>query len=115
MIAALGLRYGTEEATDFSEKVHRSLHLAAYRSSVSMAKERGAFSIFDAGREVDNPFINRLKKEDEELYRDMCKYGRLNIIRSDYRNFTGNNELDDTNYIGNRTGIYACFIAVAVK
>ena len=79
MIAALGLRYGTEEATDFSEKVHRSLALAAYRSSVSMAKERGAFSIFDAGREVDNPFINRLKKEDEELYRDMCKYGRRNI------------------------------------
>ena len=79
MIAALGLRYGTEEATDFSEKVHRSLALAAYRSSVSMAKERGAFSIFDADREVDNPFINRLKKEDEELYRDMCKYGRRNI------------------------------------
>jgi ribonucleoside-diphosphate reductase alpha chain len=55
------------------------LALAAYRSSVSMAKERGAFSIFDADREVDNPFINRLKKEDEELYRDMCKYGRRNI------------------------------------
>ena len=79
MIAAMGFRYGTEEATDFSEKVHRALALAAYRSSVMMAKERGAFSIYDADREVNNPFIKRLKGEDEELYNDMCKYGRRNI------------------------------------
>ena len=79
MIAAMGFRYGTEEATDFSEKVHRALALAAYRSSVTMAKERGAFSIFDADREANNPFIKRLKHEDEELYADMCKYGRRNI------------------------------------
>ncbi len=79
MIAAMGLRYGTEEATDFSEKVHRTLALAAYRSSVLMAKERGAFSIYDADREVNNPFIKRLKQEDGELYNDMCKYGRRNI------------------------------------
>ena len=79
MIAALGLRYGTEEATDFSEKVHRALALAAYRSSVEMAKERGAFEVFDAKREENNPFINRLREADPELYADMVKSGRRNI------------------------------------
>ncbi len=79
MIAAMGLRYGTEEAIEFSVNVHRALTLAAYRSSVTMAKERGAFAIFDACRETKNPFINRIKREDEELYNDMCKYGRRNI------------------------------------
>lgn len=79
MIAAMGLRYGTQEATDFSVSVHKTLALAAYRSSVKMAKERGAFEIFDAGREKDNPFILRLKNADEELYTDMVKYGRRNI------------------------------------
>lgn len=79
MIAALGLRYGTEEATDFSEKVHRSLALAAYRSSVSMAKERGAFSIFDAGREVDNPFINRLKRKTRN-YIGICASTGVGIL-----------------------------------
>lgn len=79
MIAALGLRYGTEEATDFAEKVQKTLALAAYRSSVEMAKERGAFEIYDATREEKNPFINRLREADPELYDDMVKYGRRNI------------------------------------
>ena len=79
MIAAMGLRYGTEEATDFSEKVHRELTLAAYGSSVNLAKERGAFEIFDAQREANNPFINRIKEVSPELYKEMEKYGRRNI------------------------------------
>ncbi len=79
MLAALGLRYGTEGATDFSEKVHKALALNAYASSVEMAKERGAFEIYDAEREKDNPFINRLKNADPRLYEDMVKYGRRNI------------------------------------
>lgn len=79
MIASLGLRYGTEEATAMSEKVHRTLALAAYRSSVELARERGAFEIFDAKREENNPFINRLREADAELYDLMVKYGRRNI------------------------------------
>ena len=79
MIAALGLRYGTEEATDFAEEVQKTLALAAYRSSVEMAKERGAFEIYDAKREENNPFINRLREADQELYDEMVKYGRRNI------------------------------------
>ncbi len=79
MLAALGLRYGTEEATEFAEKVQRTLALAAYRSSVEMAKERGAFEIFDWKREQKNPFILRIKEADPELYADMKKYGRRNI------------------------------------
>ena len=79
MLAALGLHYGTEEATEFAEKVQRTLALAAYRSSVEMAKERGAFEIFDWKREQNNPFILRIKDADPELYADMKKYGRRNI------------------------------------
>ena len=79
MLAAMGLTYGTEKATDFSEKVHKSLALSAYASSVELAKERGAFEIFDKEREKDNPFINRLKDADKKLYADMVKYGRRNI------------------------------------
>ena len=79
MIAAMGLRYGTQEATDFSVNVHRTLTLAAYRSSVEMAKERGAFAIYDAKREKNNPFVLRIKAADEQLYNDMVKYGRRNI------------------------------------
>ena len=79
MLAAMGLRYGTEEATEFSEKVHKTIALEAYRSSVNMAKERGAFEIYDAEREKNNPFINRLKETDPELYEEMKKYGRRNI------------------------------------
>lgn len=79
MLAALGLRYGTDEATEFSEKVHQTLKLYAYRSSVIMAKERGAFPIYDAFRESKNPFILRVKAEDPELYQNMKKYGRRNI------------------------------------
>lgn len=79
MIAALGLRYGTEEATDCAENIQKTLALAAYRSSVEMAKERGAFEIYDAKREENNPFINRLREADPALYEDMVKYGRRNI------------------------------------
>lgn len=79
MLAALGYRYGTDEATDFSEQVHKTLALAAYRSSVNMAKERGAFTVYEAKREENNPFVNRLKEADPELYKDMVKYGRRNI------------------------------------
>ena len=79
MLAALGLRYGTQEATDMAVKVQRTLALAAYRSSTVMAKERGAFEVFDAAREANNPFILRLKDADPELYADMVQYGRRNI------------------------------------
>lgn len=79
MLAAMGLRYGTEEATDLAETIQKTLALTAYRSSVSMAKERGAFEIFDAEREKNNPFINRLREADPELYEEMVKYGRRNI------------------------------------
>lgn len=79
MLAAMGLRYGTTEATDFAVKVQKTLALAAYRSSVIMAKERGAFPIFDAAREKNNPFIGRLREADPELYELMTKYGRRNI------------------------------------
>ena len=79
MLAALGLRYGTEEATDFAEQVQKSLALAAYNSSVQMAKERGAFAIYDAKREEQNPFIQRLREADPQLYTTMTTYGRRNI------------------------------------
>ncbi len=79
MVAALGLRYGSENAIDFSVEVHKTLALSAYRSSVTMAQERGAFGIFDAEKEKNNPFLLRIKDADEELYNDMQKYGRRNI------------------------------------
>ncbi len=79
MLAALGLRYGTQEATDMAVEVQRTLALAAYASSVEMARERGAFEVFDAKREAANPFILRLKETDPQLYEDMCRYGRRNI------------------------------------
>ena len=79
MLAAMGLRYGTQEATDFSVDVHRTLALTAYRSSVTMAQERGAFEIFDASREKDNPFLLRIKEADPQLYDDIMTYGRRNI------------------------------------
>jgi len=79
MLAALGFRYGTDEATDFSEQVHRTVALAAYRSSVNMARERGAFAVYDAKREENNPYIQRLRDADPELYAEMIKYGRRNI------------------------------------
>ncbi|MCM1108833.1 MAG: adenosylcobalamin-dependent ribonucleoside-diphosphate reductase [Clostridium sp.] len=79
MLAALGLRYGTQEATDFSVKVHKTVAIEAYRSSVTMAKERGAFEIYDSEREKNNPFINRLKEADPDLYEEMKQYGRRNI------------------------------------
>ena len=79
MLAALGLRYGSEIAVDFSEEVHKTIALEAYRSSVDMAKDRGVFEIYDAQKEKDNPFILRLKEQDEQLYADMVQYGRRNI------------------------------------
>lgn len=79
MLAALGLRYGTDEATEFSVKIHKTLALEAYRGSVNMAKERGAFSIYEWDREKNNPFINRLFDADQELKDAMSKYGRRNI------------------------------------
>jgi ribonucleoside-diphosphate reductase alpha chain len=79
MIAAMGLRYGTEDATNFAVDVHKNLALSAYGSSVKMAEERGAFDIYNAEREKNNPFINRIKDADPKLYDDMVKYGRRNI------------------------------------
>lgn len=79
MLAAMGLRYGTPEATAFSVEVHKTLALAAYRSSVMMAKERGAFKVYDAKREENNPYIQRIKEADPELYELMVQYGRRNI------------------------------------
>ena len=79
MLAAMGLRYGTDAATDFSEEVHKTIALAAYGSSVNLAKERGAFEIYDSKREENNPFINRLKDVDPALYEEMKKHGRRNI------------------------------------
>lgn len=79
MLAAMGLRYGTQEATDFAVKVQRTLALAAYGSSVQLAKERGAFGIYDAKREENNPFIGRIREADPVLYEEMCRYGRRNI------------------------------------
>ena len=79
MLAALGYRYGTEEATAFSELVHKTLAIEVYRSSVIMAKERGSFKIYNTEKESNNPFIKRLKEADSELYNDMTKYGRRNI------------------------------------
>lgn len=79
MLAAMGLRYGTQEAADFAVEVQKTLCLNAYRSSVTMAQERGAFEIYDAEKEKNNPFILRIKDADPALYEDMVKYGRRNI------------------------------------
>lgn len=79
MLAAMGLRYGTKEATEFSVNIHKTLALNAYRSSVTMAQERGAFEVFDAKREANNPFLLRIKEADPQLYEDLQKYGRRNI------------------------------------
>ena len=79
MLAALGLRYGTQEALDFAVEVQKTLALSAYRSSVTMAQERGAFEVFDAERERNNPFMLRIKEADPQLYADMAQHGRRNI------------------------------------
>ena len=79
MLAALGLRYGSDNAVDFSVEVHKMLALEAYRSSVILSGERGAFPVYNAALERNNPFINRIKNEDEKLYNDMVKFGRRNI------------------------------------
>jgi ribonucleoside-diphosphate reductase alpha chain len=79
MLAALGIIYGSDEGIDFSVKVHKTLAIEAYRSSVEMARDRGSFPIYETKREVENPFINRIKDADPELYKEMEKYGRRNI------------------------------------
>ena len=79
MLAALGLRYGSEEALQFAVEVQKTLAVEAYRASVVMAKERGAFPIFDSKREENNPMIGRIRKEDPDLYADMLRFGRRNI------------------------------------
>jgi len=79
MLAALGIKYGSDEGVDFSVKIHKHIAIEAYRASVYAAKERGAFTIFDSEREKENPFILRLKEADEKLYYDMLEYGRRNI------------------------------------
>ena len=79
MLAALGIRYGTDHSNAFSAEVHKQLALAAYRSSVTMAKERGAFPVYSSVKEANNPFILRVKAADEKLYEDMVRYGRRNI------------------------------------
>ena len=79
MLAAMGLRYGTDEATAFAEEIHKTLAVAVYSSSVNLAKERGAFEVYDTAREAANPFINRLKEACPSLYEDMKQYGRRNI------------------------------------
>jgi len=79
MLAALGLRYGSEEGIEFAEKVQKILAIEAYRGSVKLAKERGAFAIYDSEREKNNPFVLRLKEADSELYYQMQEHGRRNI------------------------------------
>ena len=79
MLAALGLKYGTPEATDFSESVHKAVALAAYNSSVTMAEERGTFEVYDTEREKNNPYIQRLAQADPALYERMKVHGRRNI------------------------------------
>lgn len=79
MLASLGIQYGSKKGNDFSVEVHKTLAIAAYRGSVYTAKERGAFKIYDSKREENNPFIQRLKEADEQLYYEMMEYGRRNI------------------------------------
>ena len=79
MLAALGTRYGSDDATDFSVEVHKILTIEAYRSSVTMARERGHFPMYDSDREKDNPFIQRMKEVAPDVYEDMVQYGRRNI------------------------------------
>lgn len=79
MLAALGIQYGSQEGNEFSVQVHKTLAMEAYRASVQTAKERGAFTIFDSEKEKHNPFIDRIKEEDNKLYYDMLEYGRRNI------------------------------------
>jgi ribonucleoside-diphosphate reductase alpha chain len=79
MLAALGLQYGSDNGIDFSTEVHKTLAVEAYRSSVNLAKDRGAFLMYDSQREEKNPFIKRLKEADPEMYEDMVKYGRRNL------------------------------------
>ena len=106
MLAAMGLRYGTEEATAFSVEVHKELALAAYRSSVEMASERGAFEVYDTEREKDNPFVARLREADPQLYEEMARHGRRNIACltiAPHRH----HEPHDTDNERHRTGVHA--------
>lgn len=79
MLAALGLQYGSDNAIDFSTEVHKTMAIEAYRSSVNLAKDRGAFVMYDSNREKDNPFVMRIREADPELYKEMTRYGRRNL------------------------------------
>ena len=107
MLAAMGLRYGTEEATEFAEQVQKTIALEAYRSSVNMAKERGAFEIYDTEREKNNPFVSRIREADPELYEEMKKYGRRNIACLTIAPTGTTDQPDDADHVGHRAGIYA--------
>jgi ribonucleoside-diphosphate reductase alpha chain len=98
MLAALGLRYGSDDATDFSVEIHKTLAIEAYRSSVYLAKERGPFAIYDSHLEKNNPFIQRLRSEDENFYHEMSKYGRRKYCIA-YHCPDRNNKPDDPNHI----------------
>lgn len=104
MLAALGLRYGTDEATDFAVEIQKTLAVEAYRTSVKMAQERGKFPIYDAGREEGNPMIERIKEADPALYEEMVKHGRRNIGDADDRP-DRNDQSDVADHLGHRTGI----------
>ncbi len=106
MIAALGLRYGTPAATDFSERVHRAIALSAYSSSVIMAGERGAFEIYDFEREINNPFMRRLFDASPELKRTDEIQGTPQHRMPDH-SANRHHISDDTHIIRNRTGVYA--------
>ena len=79
MLAALGMRYGTDAATSFSVNVHKTLAIEAYSASADLAAERGAFPIFDFKREHNNPLINRIREAAPEVYEKKEKNGRRNI------------------------------------
>ncbi len=98
MLAGLGLRYGSDEATNFSVEVHKTLALEAYKSSTYLAKERGPFTIYDSEREKNNPFILRMKEADPVMYNNMVKFGRRNIALLDYCPHR-NHKPDDSDHI----------------
>ena len=104
MIAALGMRYGSDEAVAFAVEVHKTLALAAYGASVEMAEERGAFPLYDAARELDNPMIARIREADPALYERMVKSGRRNIAMLTIAP-TGTTSLMSADDVGHRTGL----------
>ena len=104
MLAALGLRYGSEEAIDFAVQIQKTLALEAYRASVKMAEQRGAFPIYSAKKEANNPMIGRIREADPALYEEMVQHGRRNIALLTIAP-TGTTSLMSQNHLGDRTGI----------